>query len=219
MQCYDVTELAVIQRELRKKIVIEPFLKPLRYILGIDSSYHKKSNAIISIALVYDLKKGVVTEYACETGEATFPYIPGYLSFREIGTTLKAIKMLKHHYDVIMVDAQGIAHPRGLGFASHLGVLLDFPTIGCAKKRLVGEYEALSCSKGSYSLLYYRHQVCGAVVRTKENTKPLFVSPGHRVDIPSSVKVIMETTTRYRLPEPLRLAHIYSKSEMMKLSN
>jgi len=210
----DLKELAKEQEELRKKLIIKPFLSEVRYVLGVDSSYKKKTNTIFSIALVYDIEKKEVIEYSCKEGVADFPYIPGYLSFREIATTMLAIKMIRHSFSIIMVDAQGIAHPRGLGFASHLGVLLDFPTIGCAKKRLVGEYEEVENTQGSYSLLYVKGKPVGAVLRTKQNTKPVFVSPGHRVDIPSSIELVLKTATVYRIPEPLRLAHIYSKTKI-----
>ncbi|GAB4441852.1 MAG: deoxyribonuclease V [bacterium] len=209
-----IKELAEEQRILREKIIIEPYTKSVRYVLGIDSSYSKVNNRILSVALLYDILSNEVVEYACKEGEAKFPYIPGYLSFREIPTTLLAVKMIKSRYDIIMVDAQGIAHPRGLGFAAHLGVLLNFPTIGCAKKRLVGEYSEVENIKGSFSLLYVKGVACGAVLRTKVNTKPLFVSPGHKTDIVSAVNIVLKSTSRYRLPDPLRLAHGYSKREI-----
>lgn len=217
----DLKSLAAKQQELKKKLIIEPYNRAVRYILGIDSSYVKTENIILSVAVVYDLELGDIIETAYEVGNADFPYIPGYLSFREIPTTISAVKKIKSAYDLIMVDAQGVAHPRQIGFASHLGVVLDIPTIGCAKKRLIGEYEVPSIEKGSFSFLYFKGLEVGAVLRTKKNVKPVFISPGHRTDISSSIRIVLDATKNYRLPEPVRLAHIYSRktiSEVQKKS-
>lgn len=211
---YSLAELAAIQRRLRKKVTIVPFEKPYRYLLGIDSSYSKTTKSVFSVAVLYDLLKKEVVEYASAVGIADFPYIPGYLSFRELPTTLETIKAIKHNFDIILVDGQGIAHPRGFGFASHLGVVLDSATIGCAKKHLLGDYGEVENKKGAYSFLYIKGEPCGVVLRTKENTKPIFVSPGHKCDIFSATKIVMESLTKYRLPEPIRLAHQYSKSKI-----
>lgn len=211
MKC-SLKELAEEQKRLKEKVILKPFTKPFRYILGVDSSYSKTKNTILSVAVVFDMLENKVIECAYKEGMADFPYIPGYLSFREIPTTIAAVKMIEHQFDIIMVDAQGIAHPRGFGFASHLGVLLDFPTVGCAKKRLVGEYKEVENKRGSYSILYVNNRECGAVLRTKLNIKPVFVSPGHKTDILSSIDIVLKTTTKYRLPEPQRLAHQYSQS-------
>lgn len=210
----DLKSLAAKQQELKKKIVIEPYNRTVRYILGVDSSYVKAESVILSVAVVYDLELEDIIEVAYEVGNADFPYIPGYLSFRETPTTISAVKKIKSAYDLIMVDAQGIAHPRQIGFASHLGVMLDLPTIGCAKKKLVGEYENPSIEKGSFSFLYFKGLKVGAVLRTKKNVKPVFVSPGHRIDISSSIRIVLNATKNYRLPEPVRLAHIYSKRKI-----
>ncbi len=211
----DLKELSKQQESLKKRLLIKSFNTDVRFILGIDSSYIKDTRTIISIALLYDIKNKEIVEFASEKGSADFPYIPGYLSYRELPTTLLSIAKIKSKFDVIMVDGQGIAHPKGLGFASHLGVKLDFPTIGCAKKRLIGEYGEVGNQKGDYALLYVDGKAVGAVVRTKQNTKPVFVSPGNLVDISSSVSIVMNAVTKYRLPDPLRLAHIYSKSEIV----
>lgn len=131
------------------------------------------------------------------------------MSFREIDSTLSAINEIKSDFQLIIVDGQGIAHPRRFGIASHLGVLLNKPTIGCAKKRLVGNFQMPENIVGAYTYLYDGEEKIGAVLRTKVNVKPIFISPGNLIDIESSVKIIMSLTTKYRLPEPIREAHSY----------
>jgi deoxyribonuclease V len=137
-----------------------------------------------------------------------FPYIPGLLSFREIPVLLEALKRLKTDPELIICDGQGIAHPRGLGLASHLGLLVDRATIGCAKSRLVGEFSEVKEEKGSYAPLWYKEQMVGAVVRTRRGVKPLFISPGNRITLDESVKIVLECCGKYRVPEPTRQAHL-----------
>ncbi len=141
-------------------------------------------------------------------GPCTFPYIPGLLSFREIPPLLEALRGLEDRIDLLLCDGQGIAHPRGLGLASHLGLLLDIPTIGCAKSPLFGDFEQPGPAKGSRSTIRDpRGRTIGAVLRTRDSTRPLFVSIGHRVDLRTAVRLVLATTTRFRIPEPLRAAH------------
>ncbi len=140
--------------------------------------------------------------------ECFLPYIPGILSFREIPPILKALKKLKSEPDLIFCDGQGIAHPRGLGLASHLGLLTGKPTIGCAKKRLVGQFSEPGQHRGDYSLLLYKGKKVGAVLRTKEKIRPLFVSPGYAIEIEGSVRIVLDCGGQYRIPEPIREAHL-----------
>jgi deoxyribonuclease V len=137
-----------------------------------------------------------------------FPYIPGLLSFREIPVLLEALKRLKTDPELIICDGQGIAHPRGLGLASHLGLFVDRATIGCAKSRLVGEFSGVKEEKGSYAPLWYKEQMVGAVVRTRRGVKPLFISPGNRITLDESVKIVLACCGKYRVPEPTRQAHL-----------
>jgi deoxyribonuclease V len=150
--------------------------------------------------------------------ETLFPYIPGFLSFREGPVIINALKGLRKKPDIILFDGQGIAHPKGLGIASHIGVLLNAPTIGCAKSRLVGTYEEPGTKKGAYSSLLFIEEIVGAVLRTKDNVKPLFVSPGHRIDIQGSIDIVLACSQKYRIPEPLRRADFISKKIKKELS-
>ncbi len=137
----------------------------------------------------------------------TFPYVPGLLAFREIGPVLGALEQVESKVDAVILDAHGLAHPRGLGLASHLGLFLDVPTVGCAKSRLVGEHEEPGPEKGSATDLVYRRKVVGKVVRTRKNVSPVYVSVGNRIDLDSAVDLVLRCCTRYRLPETTRQAH------------
>jgi len=139
--------------------------------------------------------------------EATFPYIPGLLSFREAPACIAAVKKLRTQPDMFIIDGQGIAHPRRLGLAAHLGLFFDKPTIGCAKSRLTGTFDEPPPEKGAYTLLKDNREVIGAVVRTRTNVKPVFVSVGNKCLLENAIKVTLACTTKYRLPEPSRLAH------------
>ncbi len=133
--------------------------------------------------------------------------IPNLLSFRESPILLKAITKIKSEPDVIILDAQGIAHPRGIGLASHIGLLLDKPSIGCAKTRLIGEYDEVGEEAGNYTLLKTKEKTIGAVLRTRKKVKPVFISPGHKIDLDTSIDLVLKSCRGYRLPEPTRQAH------------
>ncbi len=157
------------------------------------------------IILDYDTQRPL--ESAVADLPLTFPYIPGLLSFREAPAILAAIARLNHLPDVFIVDGQGLAHPRRFGIASHLGVLLDMPTIGCAKSILVGRHRPLGEEGGSMAELVAEGEVLGMALRVKAHAAPIYISVGHRVDLPSAVRIVMGCTRGYRLPEPIRLAH------------
>ncbi len=139
--------------------------------------------------------------------ETRFPYIPGLLSFREAPVCLEAVAKLKQRPDLFMIDGQGVAHPRRLGLASHLGLFLDRPTIGCAKTRLIGTYEEPGRERGAHGLLRDDDDTIGAVVRTRSRVKPVFVSVGHKCTLEDAIRITLSCATRYRIPEPTRLAH------------
>lgn len=198
-----------IQTTLSKKVNVIPLRKSPQFIAGVDAAFlHDK---VIGIACLYKYPEIIPLEDVYAVNEVSFPYIPGFLSFREGPVIIKTLRKLKISPHVILFDGQGIAHPKGLGIASHIGVVLDIPTIGCAKSRLIGEYKQPGMKKGRTSTLEYQGKIVGAVVRTRDHVKPVFVSPGHRIDLKGSIDIIRACTGSYRIPEPLRRADILSK--------
>ncbi len=198
-----------IQTTLSEKVKVIPLKKSPQLIAGVDAAFlHDK---VIGFACLYKYPEIIPLDDAYAVYEVSFPYIPGFLSFREGPVIIKALRKLKISPHVILFDGQGIAHPKGLGIASHIGVVLDIPTIGCAKSRLIGEYKQPGMQKGKTSTLKYQGNIVGAVVRTRDHVKPVFVSPGHRIDLKSSIDIIRACTGSYRIPEPLRRADILSK--------
>jgi deoxyribonuclease V len=202
-----------IQKELRHEVSMRWDGRNVRTIAGADVHFPSKDRVRAAVALLTfpDLE---LLETAIHEGPCTFPYIPGLLSFREIPSILEAWKRLIHQPDVILCDGQGIAHPRGLGLASHLGIVLDIPTIGCAKSPLFGGFDLPASKKGSHTSIRDRSGgTIGAVLRTRDATKPLYVSIGHRIDLRTAVRIVLSSTTRFRIPEPLRAAHRLAGSQ------
>lgn len=180
----------------------------IKTIAGMDVSYTKRSGLLFAAAVVLDYPSMKVIEEASAVEEVHFPYIPGLLSFREGPPLIAAFEKLKRRPDIIMLDGQGIAHPRGLGLASHMGLFLDLPSIGCAKTKLVGVFDEPPPEAGSMSELLYESMVVGVALRTKKNVKPIFVSQGHKVGLATAVSLVFSSTRGYRIPEPTRQAHI-----------
>src|SRR5262249_30863853 len=162
---------------------------------------------IYAVVLVWRFIENTIVERVSAVTETHFPYVPGLLSFREAPALLDAFAKVESEPDVVMLDGQGIAHPRRMGIASHIGLWLDRPCVGCAKSKLYGRYEEPSAAAGSSSPLTAGQQVIGEVVRTKDHVNPVFVSPGHRIDLKGAVQVVLASVRGYRLPEPTRLAH------------
>lgn len=201
-------EAIEIQKRLRSLVIIEKSRGEFNLVAGCDVAYDKKNRRGYGAVVVMSLPALEQVEEVWADDEVNFPYIPGLLSFRELPCLLKAFEKLRKIPDVVMVDGQGIAHPRGLGIASHLGLCLDLPTIGCAKSRLMGTCEEMGEGAGSFSPLLHNGQEVGAVLRTKRATRPLFISPGHKIDLKSSIELVIKCNRGYRVPEPLRQAHI-----------
>ncbi|MGB9594772.1 MAG: deoxyribonuclease V [Candidatus Poribacteria bacterium] len=197
-----------IQKKLSSDVILQPYNSELKFIAGADVSYSKNSDLFFAGVIVLQFPNMIIVEESIAVDKVDFPYIPGLLSFRESPILIKAFEKLNTIPDVVMIDGQGIAHPRGLGIASHLGLLLDTPTIGCAKNILIGHYDKLGISAGDHSPIIFNGKVIGAVLRTKKNISPIFVSPGHKMDIPSAIDIVMKTCRGYRLPEPTRQAHL-----------
>lgn len=196
-----------LQRKLAAKVRLIPLKIPPKLIAGLDCAFTKDAQKIVAAAVVVRLPNFDIVETKSAVRKLRFAYIPGLLSFRESPACIAAVKKLKTTPDLFLIDGQGIAHPRRLGLAAHLGLFFDTPTIGCAKSRLTGTFEDPPAQKGKYSLLKDRQDTIGAVLRTRNNVKPIFVSVGNKCMLKDAIKITLACTTKYRLPEPTRLAH------------
>jgi len=194
-----------IQERLREQVHLGPCTVPIHRVAGMDVSV-KGGDAQAAVALLSfpDLEP---LEAKTARQPAGFPYVPGLLAFREGPVVLAALEKLEAKPDVLLFDAHGLAHPRRMGLATHLGLLLDLPAIGCAKSRLCGEHGAVPPQRGGWVPLVDGEEIIGAVVRTRSNVRPVYVSIGHRVDLDSAVRVVLFCCARYRLPQPIRWAH------------
>jgi deoxyribonuclease V len=209
MHAWDVTpkEAIAIQKELRAQVRIEPLSVWPSRVGGADVSMNRFAKDGFAGFVTLSFPALALEDHAVVHGAIPFPYIPGLLSFREMPLLLQAWEQLTKKPDVVLVDGVGIAHPRRLGIASHLGLMLDVPTIGCAKRVLVGTYEEPGDAPGSISYLYDKGEVIGAALRTKARVKPMFISPGHRITLEESIKIVMQCIRKHRMPEPTRFAH------------
>ncbi|BCA78900.1 endonuclease V [Desulfuromonas sp. AOP6] len=202
-------EAVALQRRLAAQVRLEDGVTPsLRRVAGVDVSYEKHGDLFFAAVVLLSYPDLQVVEEASAVARVSFPYIPGLLSFRELPVLLQAFQGLQTRPDVVLVDGQGIAHPRRLGLASHLGLWLQLPTIGCAKSRLCGDHEEPGLHKGDYAALELKGDQVGAVLRTRDRVRPLYVSPGHLCTVARAAQVTLACTTRYRMPEPTRLAHL-----------
>lgn len=199
-------EAKIIQKKLTNQVIKKDNLEIVNYVAGVDVGF--QDNYKITKAAIAVLKFPSLELVESQTAfiPTTFPYIPGFLSFREIPALLKAIEKLTIIPDIILCDGQGIAHPRRFGIASHLGVLLDLPTIGVAKSLFIGKHEEVPLEKGSWQPLIDREQVIGAVLRSRTNVKPIYISIGHKISLPTALDYVMGCLTKYRLPETTRWA-------------
>jgi len=198
-----------IQNALRKKIRLHRPSGSWKRIAAADVSYSRMDNRLFGAILVFSYPELGLLESASARGQASFPYIPGLLTFREAPILIRAFSQLKTKPELVLVDGQGIAHPRSMGIAAHLGLIFDLPTIGCAKSRLIGEDEEPPADQGSSALLIEKGRIVGMIVRTRTGVKPVYVSPGHKIDLATSVKIVLSLCRGYRIPEPLRQAHLY----------
>lgn len=198
-----------LQHRLRERLRRRPVrLGSIHRIAGADIAIDTGRGECVGAVVVLGFPSLEPVEIQTDRAALSFPYVPGLLSFREIPVLLGALRKIETPFDVMLCDGQGIAHPRGIGLASHLGLFINTPTIGCAKSRLVGEHAPVGIEKGSFAPLTYRGTRVGSVVRTRTGVKPLFISPGHLVDQASSRRIVLSCVSRFRLPEPTRQAHI-----------
>ena len=203
-------EAVRIQTRLRDRVSLSPSGKRIGRVGGGDVSYAKGDDRLFGVMVVLSVPDLKLVDQAWEMGQVGFPYVPGLLSFRECPILLETARKIRTPPDVWIFDGQGIAHPRGLGLASHMGLLLDCPSIGCAKKRLTGVHNRVGPERGARQNLRIDDRVVGAVLRTRDQTKPVYVSPGFRINLEEAVDIVLKTGRGYRLPEPLRQAHLLS---------
>jgi len=208
---WDLTpaDAIILQHQLAQFVVQSASADTVRTIAGVDVSY--RDGMAYAAAVLFSYPELQLLEYARVKRRVRFPYVPGLLSFREGPAALDAVQKLRVIPDLLMFDGHGLAHPRRFGLASHIGLILDIPSIGCAKTRLCGTYAEPGVQRGDYSYLVDRDETIGAVVRTRASVKPVFVSIGHRVDLGMSVAVVLKCSDRNRLPEPTRWADCLTK--------
>lgn len=192
-----------IQARLAARVSLSPASR-VRRVLGLDCAF--AGERALAVGVVWDMEAQQVLEVRGATAPLTFPYVPGLLSFRETPVLLRVLRKVRHDVDALMCDGQGVAHPRRFGLASHLGVVADLPCVGAAKSLLVGEHAAVPSHRGAAVPLLHRGERVGTVVRTRTNVKPIYASPGHRVDYCQAAHLTLHSATGYRIPEPTRLA-------------
>lgn len=204
-----VRQAMALQEGLRGRLLIGGSPRRIRLVAGADVAYDPRRNRMVAAVLVFRLPGMDLVEARQVVRPIRFPYVPGLLSFREAPAILAAWDRLTHRPDLLLCDGQGIAHPRGLGLASHLGLLLDVPAIGCAKSRLVGTHGEVGPRRGDRTPLRYQGRVVGSVLRTRDTVRPLYISPGHRIGVPASVRLVLGLCRGFRLPEPTRQADLF----------
>ncbi|MCP4712515.1 MAG: endonuclease V [Planctomycetes bacterium] len=206
----DINALRLEQNDIARRVSLRNELAPLselKTVAGADISCNRFSKNGFATVVVMSYPDGEIIEKASAIGELDFPYIPGYLAFREWPLLKRCLNDLSIKPGVLICDGQGIAHHRRAGLASHVGVLSGLITVGCAKSRLIGEYKEPAAEKGSVSDLLHNNQKIGEVLRTRNNVKPLFISPGHRIDFKTASQLILSLCPEYRQPLPIRAAH------------
>ncbi|RYZ55516.1 MAG: deoxyribonuclease V [Sphingobacteriales bacterium] len=201
-------EAIALQRTLQKRTDLRPLEKEVRIIAGADISFNRFSEVVYAGIIVLRFPELEVLEEATVVTQATFPYIPGLLSFREIPALMACWDRLKAKPDVLVMDGHGIAHPRRIGIATHFGIVAQVPTIGCGKSRLSGTFEEPGPAPFDQSALIHKEEQIGTVLRTKKRCKPLFISPGNLITMKESVTIITQCVGKYRIPEPTRRAHL-----------
>lgn len=213
-----IPEAISLQKELSEHLILEGNLKDVELVAGVDCSSYYNTGVMVGAVVVWSLSKLEPVAEVTALKEVDFPYVPGLLAFRELPALLKAFEKLEVIPEVVICDGQGTAHMRGFGIACHLGLYLEIPTLGCGKSRLVGSYEMPAENKGSVTLLTYKGEEIGCVVRTRKGVKPVFVSPGHLICMDGAVEMVFKTCSKYRLPEPIRAAHKLA-GETMRMIN
>ncbi len=201
-----VAEAKIIQAQLKHQVIASDCLAKVKYVAGADIGFEDNYAISKAAVVVLTYPELELVEQAIARIPTAFPYVPGYLSFREIPAILEVLPQLKITPDLILCDGQGLAHPRRLGLACHLGVLLDLPTIGVAKSLLIGQHESVPLEKGSWKPLMDKDETIGVALRSRTKVKPIYVSIGHKISLPTAIDYVMGCLTKYRLPETTRWA-------------
>ncbi|NTV61967.1 MAG: deoxyribonuclease V [Oscillochloris sp.] len=202
-----IDEAVAVQQRLRSRVSLGDEDFPLRTVAGVDAGFEEEGTVARAAVVVLSFPDLMPVAHACARAPAPFPYVPGFLSFREAPAILAALGMLAIPPDLLICDGQGLAHPWRFGIACHLGVLTGIPAIGCAKSILVGQHAPLSDQRGDRAALIHQSELVGYVLRTRSRVKPVYVSPGHRLSFDRAVDLVLACTSRYRLPETTRYAH------------
>lgn len=197
-----------LQKKLANKIILYDDINIVKKIAGVDVKFISNSNLAIGAVLVFSFPELTLIEAKTYKSKSDSPYIPGLLVFREGPIIEKCFKKIKNIPDLVFYDGHGYAHPRRLGIASHMGILFNLPSIGCAKKKLCGDYQDSLIYKGDYSFLKENDEIIGAALVTKDYIKPVFISQGHKISLSSAIKFTLDVS-KFRIPEPVRLAHNY----------
>lgn len=202
-----LTEATTLQNELRHKVSLLTEPAKITTIAGGDISHNKDSETVYAGIVVLSYPQMEVLHYSLAESTTKFPYVPQYLGFREVPALLKAWEQLPVKPDIMVLDGQGITHPREMGIACHFGVLTNHPSIGCAKNMLFGEYKPLGLERLSESAIIANGGIKGYALRTKTSVKPVYISPGHKVSVEDSIDIMKTCTLKHRIPEPTRQAH------------
>ena len=203
----NVSEARDLQLRLRDQVIRENQLGPVQRVAGVDVGFEDGGKITRAAIAVLDFPALTLHEQVVIRTPTCFPYVPGYLSFRELPGVMQAFAQLRAKPDLVLCDGQGIAHPRRFGIACHLGVITGLPTIGVAKSRLIGQYQMPGPHKGDWAPLLDKGECIGAVLRSRDNISPLFISIGHRIDLETAIDYVLRCTSRFRLPETTRQAH------------
>jgi len=203
----NLAEAKAIQSELRERIIIEPFSKPVVTIAGADISLNRFSEIIFAGIVVLRYSDLQPIAYSLVQSKTTFPYTPGFLAFREVPALMQALQQMPTRPDILMIDGHGIAHPRRMGIAAHFGALTGMPTMGCAKKILFGKWQEPGDQKGDYAPIVSKEEIIGYALRSKFKTNPVFISPGNKMSLQDSLNFAVRCAGNYRLLEPTRRAH------------
>ncbi len=213
-----IKEAKNIQETLRNKVILhDNFSLPIKSFLAMDISSLKGGQELYSVVLRFSYPDLNIIEESYYKGRVLFPYIPSLLAFREAPPLLKALEKIKGDYELLLIEGQGLAHPRRFGLASHLGVVMDMPAIGCAKNLLWGKHEVVGKEVGSYSFLMDKDEVIGMSLRTRMGVRPIYVSQGHKVSLNTARDFVLSLLRGYRIPEPMRIAHL--KSNHLRIAN